>query len=174
MPTDERGGAEIHLRPAEPGDMRRLFEWANDPDTRATSFNSAPIPWDDHVRWYNETLSIEERQLYIGEADARPVSMIRFDRRRGAPTTAIVNINVSPESRGKGFGKSTLRAATHVAAQLGIMRLFAEIRPTNAASVRTFESTGYKPCDENDRIRPIDIALCYTLSVHAESHDRIE
>lgn len=154
--------------------MKTLFDWANDPETRAASFNSAPIPWNDHVRWYEETLKSEERLLYIAEIDETPVSMIRLDRLRDAPSRAIVNINVSPENRGRGIGRSTLEAASRLAAQLRIVQLVAEILPNNAASIRTFASVGYQPCDDEDRRRPTDQAFCCTLSVQTESRDRIE
>jgi len=41
-------GKKIRLRRAIYKDMRIIWEWANDPDTRKSAFNTDPIPWDTH------------------------------------------------------------------------------------------------------------------------------
>ncbi|MGH9508910.1 MAG: UDP-2,4-diacetamido-2,4,6-trideoxy-beta-L-altropyranose hydrolase, partial [Terriglobales bacterium] len=50
-------GPPLRLRRATEQDCRLLWEWANDPDTRANSFSSELIPWDDHQRWFRAKLS---------------------------------------------------------------------------------------------------------------------
>ena len=42
----------LTLRKAEPGDCDRVFQWANDPTTRANSYRSAFIPRDEHCQWF--------------------------------------------------------------------------------------------------------------------------
>ncbi|HLF07214.1 MAG TPA: UDP-2,4-diacetamido-2,4,6-trideoxy-beta-L-altropyranose hydrolase, partial [Thermoplasmata archaeon] len=42
----------ISFRRAASGDARLVWEWANDPDTREASFDTAPIPWETHEDWF--------------------------------------------------------------------------------------------------------------------------
>ena len=83
MPPDA-----IALRPAREEDCRRVFEWANDPVTRAASFRSAPIPFADHERWYGDSLRGERRHLRIAEVAGEAVGLVRFDRLPDAPEAA--------------------------------------------------------------------------------------
>ena len=71
-----------------PADCRRVFEWANDPETRKASFFDAPIPLADHERWYADSLDGDRRILRIAEVDATPVGLIRFDRDTEDPKAA--------------------------------------------------------------------------------------
>ncbi|RPI48332.1 MAG: UDP-2,4-diacetamido-2,4,6-trideoxy-beta-L-altropyranose hydrolase, partial [Chloroflexi bacterium] len=51
------GRAVVRARQARDTDARLVFEWANDPLTRAMSFHSEPIPWSDHERWFRRVTS---------------------------------------------------------------------------------------------------------------------
>ncbi|MBI4644486.1 MAG: UDP-2,4-diacetamido-2,4,6-trideoxy-beta-L-altropyranose hydrolase, partial [Deltaproteobacteria bacterium] len=46
----------ITLRAAVKDDCRMLWEWANDPEVRKNSFSSDPIPWEQHVSWFESKL----------------------------------------------------------------------------------------------------------------------
>jgi UDP-2,4-diacetamido-2,4,6-trideoxy-beta-L-altropyranose hydrolase len=39
----------ITLKRATQEDCRLIWKWANDPDVRAASFSSKPIPYDTHT-----------------------------------------------------------------------------------------------------------------------------
>jgi len=45
-------GRRLRLRCAAEGDSRTIWSWANDPETRAHSFSTEPIPWEKHTTWY--------------------------------------------------------------------------------------------------------------------------
>ena len=49
----------VHLRRAAPEDADQLWRWANDDAVRAASFHPEPIPWDDHVAWFQRLLASE-------------------------------------------------------------------------------------------------------------------
>src|SRR5262249_14791779 len=46
----------LQLRLATREDAGLLWQWANDPQTRANSFHQESIPWDQHVSWYTAKL----------------------------------------------------------------------------------------------------------------------
>ena len=50
-------GELLDLRRAGPDDCATLWEWANDPLTRAQSFSPTAIPWDSHVAWFEARLA---------------------------------------------------------------------------------------------------------------------
>lgn len=135
----------ILIRNAALDDMRRVWEWANDPDTRKASFTSDPIPWEGHVGWYERSLASGDRVLLIAEVDGVPIGLLRFDRHtdREGWERASVGINLAPEQRGKGFGTTLLTEGIERARTLGIGTIVAEIRPDNVGSVRAFQKAGY-------------------------------
>ena len=126
------------IREVREDDCRVLWEWANDPLTRAASYNSEPIPWDDHRSWFAEKLA---SRLYLALVDDQPVGHIRFARSDAA---AVVGVVVSPDHRGEGLGAALIRRGTErFFSETGVERVDAFIKAENAASTRAFEKAGY-------------------------------
>jgi RimJ/RimL family protein N-acetyltransferase len=137
-----RGG--IVLRPAGPDDARRLLDWANDPATRAASFDREPISWSTHVAWLASVLGDAARRLWIAEEAGTPVGQVRVDRLAGG--VGEVSIALAPGARGRGLGRDVLRLGVAAAAdQLGIRRVRAVVLASNVPSLRLFEGAGFAP-----------------------------
>lgn len=135
----------VILRPATPADVDRVYAWANDPITRASSFSSAEIPYAEHVAWFNQQLERGDRNLLIASIakdPPHPIAVIRLDR-AAEQGICVISINVAPEARGRGLGIAALEAANACAAELGFSQIQALIRPDNHASVRAFTRAGY-------------------------------
>lgn len=141
MPAPNQRG--MQLRPATGDDARLLFEWANDPQTRAASFNSDPIAWDTHVDWLQRRLNDRDTRIWIGEVDGDPVGQVRFQRDGGEWEISVV---VAPDARGNGHAASLIAAGTR---ELG-EPIVARIKPANEASIRAFEKAGYRLVDDGD------------------------
>jgi UDP-2,4-diacetamido-2,4,6-trideoxy-beta-L-altropyranose hydrolase len=137
-------GGDLQLRRAVERDCRLLWEWANDPEVRAASFSSAPIPWEIHVRWYTERLRGEWCFMFIAENSAgETMGQIRFDRREDGEFN--VGVSVAKASRGRGMAVSLIQAGIKAMfTQAGCARIHALVRPSNTASLRTFESAGFQ------------------------------
>ena len=41
---------EVSLRETNSKDIKKIFEWRNDPKVRDNSFNSDEIKWEDHSK----------------------------------------------------------------------------------------------------------------------------
>jgi UDP-2,4-diacetamido-2,4,6-trideoxy-beta-L-altropyranose hydrolase len=90
---------DLRVRPANLNDTMLLFAWVNDPYTRRNSFNSDPIPLQDHQKWFKlilhnadaVTLIIEgkESELWI------PVAVFRVN------SDAEVAFAIALEYRGR-------------------------------------------------------------------------
>jgi len=135
----------LTLRNATESDCRLLWEWVNDPQVRASSFSSDPIPWDHHRVWFSEKLAAPNCVILIGmDESGSPVGQVRFDWNDSGE--AEVDITVAPSRRGNGFGsKLILRSANEVFATTAIWSIRAYIKPDNIASVRAFEKAGFRP-----------------------------
>lgn len=140
-----RSSAEaLTLRPVAEEDCELLWTWANDPAARAASFRSAPIPWEDHVAWFQTRLRAASSRLYLIEDSGHPVGVVRFDFE--ADGAAVVSINLAPEARGRRIGPVALRQACELVSQKGgIKSVIAYIKPENVASVRAFEHAHFVP-----------------------------
>lgn len=131
----------MKLRPATTDDARRLFDWRNDPLTRAMSNNTDPVAWDRHVEWLSKRLARdhphrgsqrENPHLYIFELDGEPVGTVRLDGDE-------ISYTVAPEHRQKGVAKTMLTEAFR---QFGPKR--AEIKPENVASIKAARAAGHE------------------------------
>lgn len=135
----------LRLRCAGHEDARLVFDWRNDPETRAASHETDEIPWPVHELWWKASLGRADRVLLIGEdAWGRPVGLIRFDAREGR---WLVGVQIAPERRGQGWGRELLAAGIErMTDKRGAYRFTAEIKPDNEASRRLFAACGFSPC----------------------------
>ncbi|MBX0331665.1 UDP-2,4-diacetamido-2,4,6-trideoxy-beta-L-altropyranose hydrolase [Pontibacter sp. HSC-14F20] len=132
----------LKLRLAKPADLHLLFDWANDPEVRRHSFNSEPIPLENHIRWFQAKLDNPDTILYLAEADGTPAAHIRFDINS---STAKISYLIAADFRGNGLGHTVLLK--------GIQQLLEDrpdvqlveglVQQDHKASVRSFEKAGF-------------------------------
>ena len=158
-PTGNESPAPLTARPAGMQDARRLWEWRNDPATRASSRSSAEIAWDDHVRWLTASLARSDRVLLLAEDPVGPVGTVRWDRQGEGEWE--VSITVAPQRRGQSLARPLLRAGELALSEAALSEgtapsgtgssgtevtaYLAVVHVDNAASVRLFESSAYVP-----------------------------
>jgi L-amino acid N-acyltransferase YncA len=141
----ERAAASppVTLRDATPADVDLVYAWANDPATRAASFETATIEYADHVAWFGAQLERSDRHVLVAEHEAQPIAIVRLDRSSDDASTCVISVNLAPEARGRGLGRRVLDAAAGRAVRLGFARIHALIRPENVASAHAFASAGF-------------------------------
>lgn len=140
-------GEPLRLSRVTLHDMRRIWEWANEPTVRAASFRSEPIPWEGHVRWFTARMDDPQFIQYIGwNAADEPVGQVRFDC-EGA--SAIIGVSIAAEQRGKGYAPHLIRAGVAaIARTTDITLVRALIKVENAASLRSFIAAGFHSIGE--------------------------
>jgi UDP-2,4-diacetamido-2,4,6-trideoxy-beta-L-altropyranose hydrolase len=133
----------LQLRRAEQKDCRLLWEWANDPLVRSSSFSTERISWESHVSWFTTKLRDPDCLIFIGaDEQGTPIGQIRFEKRSGSE--AEVALSVAREKRGLGYAASLIEIGTReVFQKTDIIRLHALIKPDNRASAAAFEHAGY-------------------------------
>ena len=133
----------VYLREATPTDMDLLFEWANDPAVRKNSFRSDPIPYEDHVKWFQHVMEDKNILQFILMDDDIPVGQIRLNLDNDE---AEIGYSIVAEYRGKGYGHKILQLMidkVHTEYPQ-IKKLIAKVKPENKASKKLFESEGYE------------------------------
>ena len=139
----QMNSGNILLRPVRKEDCILLWEWANDPDVRAVSFSSQPIPWKEHVKWFNSRLSDPGCIFYIStDGKGRPVGQIRFDSKLDE---AVVSVSVDSEFRGKGYGNLMISLASEKVFDVSnITKIHAYVKNENHSSTRVFIKAGFR------------------------------
>lgn len=126
---------DLTLRPASAADAERLYMWRMDPETRAGSLNTAPIPFADHCAWLAQALADPNRHIYIVESLGVPVGTVRVDR---VGEVCHLSWTVAPEFRGQRFGIRMVRAvAAGIAGPIE-----AVVKAVNLASIRIAQAAG--------------------------------
>ena len=130
----------MNFRNAEEKDVRLVYEWANDPVTRSQSFNSDPIPYENHVVWFNSHLRDEDHMMLIFfNEENEAVGMVRFDN---LEDHVVIGINIAPDQRGKSYASRILsKAVKHRRSE---MPVYAYIKEDNIASVKSFTRAGFQ------------------------------
>lgn len=112
------------IRPATKADAALLFEWRNEPSTRAMFKSKEPVVWEDHSAWLDRRLAMDEPNLFLFELDGKPVGTFRID-------AGDLSYTVAPECRKRGIASLMLK---EVRSRFG--RLRAEIYADNLPSIR--------------------------------------
>jgi UDP-2,4-diacetamido-2,4,6-trideoxy-beta-L-altropyranose hydrolase len=138
----------LRLRPAQENDSRLLWEWANDAQVRAAAFSSTPIPWEQHEVWFTGKMNDPDCRILIAEnGQGRAVGQFRVDWR--SREEADIDISVSSECRGSGYGRALIDlGASQALAGRSAARLHAFVKPENQASRRSFELAGFEGLGE--------------------------
>ena len=158
----------LQFRAARNDDVRLLWEWANDPGTRAASFSPEAIPWEKHQAWFEDRIKDPNCLILIAENSAgRPVGQIRLDLR--SDREGEIHVTMSPDSRGRGLGSRVVDLGVRKAFALtGADCLHAFIRPENQASVRAFERAHFLRRGED--IVKSQLALHYYRARNSQGH----
>lgn len=136
------GDVNLDLQPASESDFEVLWQWANDPVTRANSFDPSPIPCDQHKGWCHAKLADPHCYLWmvVDEIFGR-MGVVRFDC---AGSVATISISLAPQARGKGYGRKIITAACQQLFQSsGVEVVRALTKPQNKASIHAFERAGF-------------------------------
>jgi UDP-2,4-diacetamido-2,4,6-trideoxy-beta-L-altropyranose hydrolase len=139
-----RNRAFVRLRQVRADDRQLLWEWANDPDVRAASFCQDPIPWEDHVAWFDKKLLQNGSRIFVAEDDdATPAGQIRFEQLPDGDWE--IGISVAKAMRGRGLGGELIRLGVREMERKNPdARFHANVKQANVASVKAFEEASFE------------------------------
>ena len=143
----------LRLRPAVTADAYALWIWANDPATRAASFERPPIDWSGHLVWLAAQLTDPTVLFLVAESmDGRPLGVIRLETRDDW-RSARLSYGLAQEVRGQGHGRSLVISGMQALHALHPGTSFiADVATTNVPSLRIFRRLGWQETTAHDRV----------------------
>lgn len=139
---------DYSLRKATLDDMDLIYRWANDPVVRANAFNTEPIPYENHVKWYHNALKDDEiwQYILISKTDEGSVNELGQIRLNIEGNEAFIDYSIASDMRGKGLGSRMLILLIDMLKQRKIEfdTLIGQVKYTNNASAAAFEKCGFK------------------------------
>lgn len=132
-------------------DINILYNWANDPETRMNSFHSDKIVYDEHVKWCETRLDVDNIAIYIVYKNDIPVGQLRLEY---VDKKAYISYSVDKRYRGIGLGKKIIESIEKNELYKGhhIIELIGEVKEDNLASQKVFEYCLYTKYSKNNRI----------------------
>lgn len=141
----------LEFRKVNPEDVLLCYDWANDPEVRANSYNSKPIELAEHKSWFEKKIRDTNSCYYIAEHNGVPVGQIRFD----GGEEKVISFLLAPGSRGKGYGTSMLKegVAKLLADSPLVKRITGYVKHANVPSNKAFVKAGFT-LEEKDNTYP--------------------
>jgi RimJ/RimL family protein N-acetyltransferase len=133
----------ITLRPVTEKDCNMVWCWANDPEVRAVSFSSDDIPYDAHVKWFNNKLNNPGCVFFIAEEiNQKPVGQVRYDLLGNEATISVI---VAENYRDQGYGSRIIvRASDWIFETSRVKKIHAYVKLGNHPSLKAFKKAGFK------------------------------
>jgi RimJ/RimL family protein N-acetyltransferase len=129
----------IQFRHATFADAALLFAWRNDPITRQNSHHSAPLDFESHCSWLEQTLQRDDVTIFIAELEHYPIGTIKIQHE--ATGTALLSWTVAPTYRGRGFAALMVQHVAEIILPYATLR--AEIKHENRASIKAASMAGF-------------------------------
>jgi len=145
--TPQESSQALEIRRATEADSKEIWEWRNDPTTRANSINTDEVCWDIHNNWYQKSLQNPDRFLYIGiDTNGNKVGMCRLDV---VDKEIEVSINLNPAFRNQRLSAPLLTSSIRQFQKSANLTLLATIKRTNIASKKCFLNAGFTHSSED-------------------------
>lgn len=141
------------VRQATQADARDIFDLANDEVVRKGSFESGPIAWRDHLKWFKAKLADSNCLFFIVDCQGKFAGQIRFDIPPGMagaiiPEAKEAEISLSLHKHMRGLGLSPFMISRSIEqllkARKEVTIVRAYIKQNNLASIKCFEEAGFK------------------------------
>jgi RimJ/RimL family protein N-acetyltransferase len=132
----------ITLRPASMGDMDTVFRWRNDPFILAHGSSHREVGWEEHQKWFAETISGKGRLMFIILEQDKSIGQIRFERQ--GQQDCVVSVYLLQEFTGRGYGLQCVRIGCAAVFQAwNVERVIACVRFDNPAGRFVFLKAGF-------------------------------
>ena len=125
-------------------DSLDIWLWRNDKKSIFFSKNKKKTTLEAHNKWIEKKLNNRKIKFYIGfivkKSQRKKVGVVRFDIKT---KYALVSINLNPVMRGKSLSYILLAAGIKKFLKFKKIKLIAEIKKNNFASIKCFLKNGF-------------------------------
>jgi len=119
-------------------DSLEILSWRNDKISISFSKKKKKITLERHNKWFEKNLKNKKIKFYLGfiiKKCKKNVGVVRFNIKNNY---ALVSINLNPSMRGKSLSYVLLAAAIKKFLKFKKIKLIAEIKRKNFASISCF------------------------------------
>lgn len=136
----------LKMRKAQMEDCKVIFDIRNDPQVRINSFMSEAIPYESHLKWFEQSMKMDSRKIFIVESEGKSAGVVRFDM-NNVYSEATVSINIDTAYWGKGIGTFALNEGEKILKELfpSLKGIIAKVLPQNENSLKLFSKCQYTP-----------------------------
>ncbi len=133
----------LHFRRVQKTDCLQVFQWINDPEVRQQSFQQAPIPLEEHKKWFFAVFFNPGLVYYIAQdKNDTLVGQARFSI--DGPK-AVISILLDPQYRRRNLGVELIRQSTKTFfSETPVTTVNAYVKCENTISYRAFLRAGYR------------------------------
>jgi RimJ/RimL family protein N-acetyltransferase len=135
------------IRKVRSRDLEEVFNLSNQDYVRKYSINKEKIKWEDHVRWFNNTIQERDSVFYVvTDNTKRFLGQIRYKIENGKAT---VSISLSHLITGKGLSRHLLIESIDkfLSEKKEVTEIVAYVSENNIPSGKLFEKAGFSLCD---------------------------
>jgi len=134
----------ISFRKATIHDLMLYFDWANDPEVRAQSFDSKIIDIESHKKWFLSKLNDDSLLMLVFQNEKNQnIGQIRMQKEN--EKEALIGISIASDFRGNGYAKEMLQIASDYFLKSNSNYVInAFIKETNLSSKYAFEKAGFE------------------------------
>ena len=131
-------------------DCRQIWEWRNDPKTRAASRMVTEIPYDSHVQWFHKLQQTRPWSLFMCVWNDENIGVVRFSDIDipGKRNCFEIGINLNPIFRGRSLSSRCINCSIDLfqhSKEVQVDYVIAEIKLGNYPSLRSFTRAGFVP-----------------------------
>ncbi len=130
----------VSIRAINLQDLEFTYLLSNDPVIRKNSYNSEPILYANHKKWFADKVKNNNAFYYIGEYHRQSVAFLRIDMMQNEN---VIGIAIDKNFRGKGLAVPLLQLISKKFVQQTNQKITAYIKEENIASMKSFEKAGY-------------------------------
>lgn len=129
------------LRKVTINDLKLLFHWANEPESRANATSTKLISLKEHTDWFSRKLADSSSYLYILTDSKKNIGIIRFEKSKNR---FIISYSIDKKYRGKGFGSLLLKKGMDKMREMVGRPIFiGYIKKGNVASEKIFNHLNF-------------------------------
>ena len=123
----------MRLRRINRYDKSFLYQWINDNLSRKNSLNSKRIKINDHNKWFNEQIKLQNNLFWICLYNNHRIGFVRLDNYN---KFYKLNYLINPKYRGMGLAKKMIKLSLKKYKLKNKIPIFAEVKKNNLKSKR--------------------------------------
>lgn len=157
----------ISTRVATPDDARLFFDWRVDKLVVAQSFNTEPIEFSRHKKWFEAKIADPYASLYVFQLDGEDAGQARFDQ---VDNAAEISYSLAARFRGRRLATPLLDSAIKkfLHDSPHITKLIAKVKHDNAVSNRVFEKLAFTLLPSTDSEADSEANNTFQLTVERQ------